>query len=123
MFGVLKNRLIETVILSTHNICFGLEIRKPFFCYALLTLDLPDYYTYSDSLTMHAQLYSGARCYIEPSSISTRCVCEQRMLWRDCVDANTRLRHWLLVDAFSSGKISIAGLKISISFTSAGDIR
>ena len=23
-----KNRLIETVLLSTHNICFGLEIRK-----------------------------------------------------------------------------------------------
>ena len=26
-----KNRLIETVLLSTHNICFGLEIRKLFF--------------------------------------------------------------------------------------------
>ena len=27
----------ETVLLSTHNICFGWEIRKIFFCYALLT--------------------------------------------------------------------------------------
>ena len=26
-----KNRLIETILLSTHNICFGLEIRKLFF--------------------------------------------------------------------------------------------
>ena len=25
--GAQKNRLIETVLLSTHNICFGLEIR------------------------------------------------------------------------------------------------
>ena len=32
-----KNRLIETVLLSTHNICFGLEIRKLNFRYALLT--------------------------------------------------------------------------------------
>ena len=33
----LKNRLIEMVLLSTHNICFGLEIRKLNFCYTLLT--------------------------------------------------------------------------------------
>ena len=26
-----KNHLIEMVLLSTHNICFGLEIRKLFF--------------------------------------------------------------------------------------------
>ena len=26
--GAQKNRLIEMVLLSTHNICFGLEIRK-----------------------------------------------------------------------------------------------
>ena len=32
--------LIETVLLSTHNICFGWEIRKDFFCYALLTKGL-----------------------------------------------------------------------------------
>ena len=35
--GAQKNRLVETVLLSTHNICFGWEIRKIFFCYALLT--------------------------------------------------------------------------------------
>ena len=29
-FGCSKNRLFETVLLSTHNICFGLEIRKSF---------------------------------------------------------------------------------------------
>ena len=39
MFWVLKrtismNRLIEMVLLSTHNICFGGEIRKIIFSYA-----------------------------------------------------------------------------------------
>ena len=28
VLGAQKNRLIETVLLSTHNICFGLERRK-----------------------------------------------------------------------------------------------
>ena len=28
--GAQKNSLIETVLLSTHNICFGWEIRKQF---------------------------------------------------------------------------------------------
>ena len=35
VLGAQKNRLIETVLLSTHNICFGGEIRKLFFYYAL----------------------------------------------------------------------------------------
>ena len=34
MFWVLKNRL---VLLSTHNICFGREIRKIIFSYGLLS--------------------------------------------------------------------------------------
>ena len=29
--GAQKNRLIETVLLSTHNVCFGWEIRKMIF--------------------------------------------------------------------------------------------
>ena len=37
VLGSQKNRLIETVLLSTHNIGFGLEIRKLFFWYAILT--------------------------------------------------------------------------------------
>ena len=28
VLGAQKNRLIETVLLSTHNICFGWEIKK-----------------------------------------------------------------------------------------------
>ena len=33
MMGAQKNRLIETVLLSTHNVCFGWEeLRKLFFC-------------------------------------------------------------------------------------------
>ena len=35
-FGAQKNRLIETVLLSTHNICFDSEIRKISFTNALL---------------------------------------------------------------------------------------
>ena len=37
VMGAQKNRLNETVLLSTHNICFGREIRKLNFRYALLT--------------------------------------------------------------------------------------
>ena len=36
-FGCSKNRLIETVLLSTHNICLGLVIRKIIFYYILLS--------------------------------------------------------------------------------------
>ena len=35
--GAQKNHLIETVLLSTHNICFGGEKRKLNFRYVLLT--------------------------------------------------------------------------------------
>ena len=37
VLGAQKNRLIETVLLSTHNICFGFDIRKIDFRYALFT--------------------------------------------------------------------------------------
>ena len=38
MFWVLKkNRLSETVLLSTHNICFDLEIKKIFQTYYILS--------------------------------------------------------------------------------------
>ena len=37
VLGAQKNCLIETVLLSTNNICFGWEIRKINFRYALLT--------------------------------------------------------------------------------------
>ena len=35
-----KNHLIEAVVLTTYNICFGLEMRKLIFDYTLLTRDL-----------------------------------------------------------------------------------
>ena len=38
--GAQKDRLIETVLLSTHNICFGWEIEKIIFSYVLLSGDL-----------------------------------------------------------------------------------
>ena len=37
VLGAQKNRLIETVLLCTHNICFGWEMKKLNFRYALLT--------------------------------------------------------------------------------------
>ena len=41
VLGAQKNRLIKTVLLSTHNICFVLEIRI-FFWYTLLTKGLQE---------------------------------------------------------------------------------
>ena len=38
--GAQKNRPIGTVLLSTHNVCFGCEIRKVIFSYALLSKGL-----------------------------------------------------------------------------------
>ena len=43
VLGAQKNRLIETLLLGTHNICFGWEIRKLNFRYALLTKVLEDW--------------------------------------------------------------------------------
>ena len=40
VLGAQKNRLIETVLLSTHNICSGWEIRKISFNYTLLSRGL-----------------------------------------------------------------------------------
>ena len=37
VLGTQKNRLIETVLLSTHNICFGWEIKKIVFQNALIS--------------------------------------------------------------------------------------
>ena len=39
-FGAQKNRLIETVVLRLNNICFGCEIGKLIFNYALLSAGL-----------------------------------------------------------------------------------
>ena len=36
-FGAYKNHLIVTVLLSTHTICFGLEMRQLITWYALIT--------------------------------------------------------------------------------------
>ena len=42
VLGAQKNRLIESVLLSTHNICFGLEIRKLVFCDTHITKSLTE---------------------------------------------------------------------------------
>ena len=46
VLGALKNHLIEMVLLSTHNICFGWEIRKLIFRYTLLTKVLKTHVKY-----------------------------------------------------------------------------
>ena len=54
VLGAQKNRLIETVLLSTHNICFGWEIRKILFRYTLLTKGLAWLKTQSGNTTINA---------------------------------------------------------------------
>ena len=52
--------LIETVHLSTHNICFGWEIRKLFFWYARLTKGLSLFYYFTLIIPGHvAQLVAS----------------------------------------------------------------
>ena len=53
--GAQMNRLIETVLLSTHNICFGWEIRK--FINALLFWGMFFLYLY-DSISCSTHLNS-----------------------------------------------------------------
>ena len=49
VLGAQKNRLIETVLLSTHNICFGWGIRKSFVRCTLLTKGLYIVHVYCSS--------------------------------------------------------------------------
>ena len=53
VLGTQKNRYIETVLLSTHIICFDWEIRKAVFCYALL----------SEGLSVNYPSYEGHKMY------------------------------------------------------------
>ena len=57
VLGAQKNRLNETVILSTHNICFGWEIRKLNFRYTLLTKVLYTWTAYRPTF-MNAKFFS-----------------------------------------------------------------
>ena len=43
VLGAQKNRLVETALLSTRNICFGREMRKFIFNYALFTKGLGEW--------------------------------------------------------------------------------
>ena len=54
--GAQKNRLDETVLLSTHNICLGWEIRKIIFSYTLLSGGLSEGYflVYFTSFTVRS---------------------------------------------------------------------
>ena len=53
--GAQNNRLIDTVLLSTHNICFGLELRKIIFCTVLT-----DHYIlpFQDLTALSAHVYT-----------------------------------------------------------------
>ena len=52
VLGAQKNRLIETVLLSTHNICFGWEIRKIIFSYLHISGSLDTFSAYVISTTI-----------------------------------------------------------------------
>ena len=56
VLGALKNRLVETVVLSTHNICFGWGIRKIIFSYALLSGGLDCFSWWYPDMTVGAQI-------------------------------------------------------------------
>ena len=49
VLGAQKNRLIERDLLSTHNLCFGWEIRKLFSCFTRLTKGLKIYINKTNS--------------------------------------------------------------------------
>ena len=44
--GAQKNRLMETVLLNTHNICFGWETTESFFIYTLLSTCTVELFNY-----------------------------------------------------------------------------
>ena len=71
--GAQENRLIEMVLLSTHNICFGWEIRKLNFCYALLTKIL------IIVLSMGLKMCFG--CSKQPSQWDSSFEYPQQMFW------------------------------------------
>ena len=87
--GAQKSRLIETVLLSTHNICFGWEIKKIIFQYTLLSGGLvPGIYMYH--FTHNKQL--DRMCYVSIKELTFRS--QNRILWRDTVwndKSNVRL--------------------------------
>ena len=56
VLGAQKNRLIETVLLSTHNLCFGWEIMKIYFQYELLSGGLS---LFSDKFYFFQPLYES----------------------------------------------------------------
>ena len=66
--GAQKNHLIETVLLSTHNICFGGEIRKLFSCYALLSkgLIICNYSLFQKSAFKSIKNTKPPLCYMIP---------------------------------------------------------
>ena len=70
VLGAQKNRVIETVLLSTHNICFGWEIRKLFSWYALLTKGLINFSRFYQTYTLLTKtfLLSTQSIYFDKNS-------------------------------------------------------
>ena len=71
-----KNSLIETVLLSTHNICFGWEIRKIIFCYTLLSGGLwnaTDNNGIDQPVHPHSLISTFIICFLESILISLTC--------------------------------------------------
>ena len=66
VLGAQKNRLVETVLLSTHNICFDLQIRKVFFNKVLLPngLNSRDFPEIMDEIILLYSTSAHSRHYI-----------------------------------------------------------
>ena len=62
-----KNHLIETVLLSTHNICFGREIGKLIFWYVHLTKCLQYTCIFSNSFSLLTMDYI---CYLHADDLA-----------------------------------------------------
>ena len=83
-----KNRLIGAVPLSTHNICFGWEIRQVLLCYALLTkgktIPLENQWCNCKVCAKSVLLCVSCRlCFqcLNHSAIHCTCTCKRRNKW------------------------------------------
>ena len=77
VLGAQNSRLSEMVLLSTHNICFGLEIRKLNFRYALLTkvLGIVLIYRWDTGLEYFDRFIICFGCSKEPSQLRRFSIC------------------------------------------------
>ena len=67
VLGAQKNRLIETVLLSTHNICFEWEIKQIVFQYTLLSGGLLCWLVYKEDSDKPVSMHTDLQCTLKQS--------------------------------------------------------